>query len=172
MKFTDIIIPVIFAAVILYALRMKVDVWGEFIAGAKDNLKICVEILPTLIAITVAIGMLKSSGVITLVGEVLSPVISLLGFPKECIPLAFIRPISGSGALTVFESILSENGPDSFAGRVASVMMGSTETTFYTIAVYYGATKIRRTGSTLFCSLAGDITGFIVSALVVNILFG
>lgn len=172
MKFTDIIIPIIFAAIIVYALSRKVNVWGEFIEGARDNFRVCVEIMPTLIAITVAIGMLRSSGAITLVGELLSPLISFLGFPEECIPLAFIRPISGSGALSVYESILSENGPDSFVGRVASVMMGSTETTFYTIAVYYGATKIQKTRHTLFCSLAGDFTGFVISVLAVNLLFG
>ena len=95
-----------------------------------------------------------------------------IGFPAECLPLALIRPVSGSGALAVYEALLEEQGPDSFAGRVASVMLGSTETTFYTLAVYYGAVKIKNTRHTLAASLAGDITGFIVSVLTVNILFG
>ena len=102
--------------------------------------------------------------------EAAGPFFDKLGFPAECLPLALIRPVSGSGALAVYESIISENGPDSFSGKIASVMLGSTETTFYTLAVYYGAAGIRKTRHSLAASLTGDITGFIFSVLTVNLL--
>jgi spore maturation protein B len=127
--------------------------------------------MPTLIALMTAIGMFKASGGLELITTTVAPIIHKLGFPAECVALALIRPISGSGGLAVFESILNDYGPDSFAGRVASVMMGSTETTFYTIAVYYSVTKVKKTRHTLLCSLSGDLTGFIFSALLVRLFF-
>lgn len=171
MKITDIIIPFVIAAVLIYGLCSRVDIWDEFLVGARENMITAVKIMPTLIAIMTAIGMLRASGAISFLAELLSPITSFLGFPAECLPLAVIRPVSGSGALAVYEDILSANGADSFIGRVASVMMGSTETTFYTIAVYFGATKIKKTRHTLVCSLVGDFTGFVISALVIRVLF-
>lgn len=172
MKPTDFVIPVIIAAVLLVGLLSGVDIWNEFLLGAKENMMTAVEILPALIGIMTAIGVFRASGAVELLCSALSPLTTFLGFPEECLPLAIIRPVSGSGALGVYEQILSSCGADSFAGRVASVIMGSTETTFYTIAVYYGATKIKNTRHTLVCSLAGDFTGFVISALAVNLLFG
>lgn len=171
MNVTDFIIPVIIASIMLFGLIKKVDVFNEFIEGAKENLKIGVQILPALIALMTAVGMFKVSGALESLTMLLAPVTSLLGFPSECVPLALIRPISGSGALAVYESILSENHPDGFVGRVASVLLGSTETTFYTIAVYYSVTKIKKIRHTIVASLAADITGFVVSALAVNLYF-
>lgn len=172
MRLTDWIIPAVTVIVIIFGLKSKVDIFCEFTAGAKENLKVCADILPTLIALITAVGMFKASGAMELLTEFSSGFFDKLGFPAQCLPLALIRPISGSGALAVFESILSENHPDSFAGRAASVMLGSTETTFYTIAVYYGAVGIKKTRHTLPAALAGDMTGFIVSVLTVNIFFG
>ena len=171
MNFTSYIIPIIIGAILIFGLINGVDVFNEFIEGAKENLKTGVQILPALIALMTAVGMFKASGALDILTYALSPVTTFLGFPSECVPLAMIRPISGSGALAVYESILNSNHPDSFVGRVASVMLGSTETTFYTIAVYYSVTKIKKTRHTLACALAADFTGFVVSALVVNIFF-
>ncbi len=171
LNFSDFIIPVLIAVIMISGLIKKVDVFDEFIEGARENLKIGIQILPALIALMTAVGVFKASGALEVLTAIVSPVTEFLGFPSECFPLALIRPISGSGALAVYESILSENHPDGFAGRVASVLLGSTETTFYTIAVYYSVTKIKKTRHTLGAALAGDLTGFIVSALTVRLFF-
>lgn len=172
MSVTDWIIPAVTVIVIIWGLKNGTDIFGEFTEGAKENLKICAELLPTLIALITAVGMFRASGAEELIIGALSGFFERTGFPPECFPLALIRPVSGSGALAVYESILAENGPDSFAGRAASVMLGSTETTFYTIAVYYGAVKIKKTKHTLPAALMGDLTGFIISVLTVNLFFG
>ncbi len=171
MKITDILIPLIISAVLLTGLIKKVDVWSEFVDGAKGNFKTGIGIIPTLIAIITAVGMFKASGGMDFLTSAVAPITSLFGFPAECAPLAIIKPISGSAALAVLESILRTNGADSFAGRVASVMMGSSETTFYVLAVYFGATKIKNTRHALLCALLGDLTGMIMSAIIVRLLF-
>lgn len=170
-KITDLIIPVFMAIIIIIGLIKKVDVFSEFVSGAWENIKVGVQILPALIGLMLCIGMFNASGALTIISDFVKPFTEVLGFPSECVPLALIRPISGSGAITIFENILSANSPDDFVGRVASVMLGSTETTFYTIAVYYGVTKIKKTRQTLLASLSADFTGFVMSALVVRLLF-
>lgn len=160
-----------FLTIFIIGLYKKVDIFNEFIAGAWENIKIGVQILPVLIALMLCINMFKASGAINFISDFLRPLTEFLGFPNECVPLALIRPISGSGAITIYESILQDNNPDSLAGRVASVLLGSTETTFYTIAVYYGVTKIKKTRQTLIASLSADFTGFIFSALIVRLIF-
>ncbi len=169
---SDFVIPFFIAAIMIIGLIRKIDVFNEFTDGAKENLKASVSVLPALIALMTAIGMFKASGALDFISAVISPLTDFLGFPQECTPLAIIRPVSGSGALAVFENILTEVSPDSFAGRVASVIIGSTETTFYTIAVYYGITKVKKTRQALPASLAADFTGFILSALTVRIILG
>lgn len=169
---SDYVIPFLIALIMIIGLVKKVDVFSEFTEGAKENLKTAVSILPALVALMTAIGMFKASGALDFISAAISPMTSLLGFPNECIPLAIIRPVSGSGALAVFENILTDVSPDSFAGRVASVIIGSTETTFYTIAVYYGVTKVKKTRQALPASLAADFTGFVLSALTVRIILG
>ncbi|MCM1524443.1 MAG: spore maturation protein [Ruminococcus sp.] len=170
--FAAMIIPVITAATAIAAVCRKTDFFGEFALGAKENLSVCADILPSLIALVTAVSMFSASGAADLLASALSGVFAAAGFPAECFPLALIRPISGSGALAMFESVLRENHPDSFAGRTASVILGSTETTFYTLAVYYGAAGIKKTRHSLAAALTGDITGFIVSVLAVNLIFG
>lgn len=171
MKITDFVIPCFIAIIIIAGLIRGVDVFHEFIEGAKENLKVGIDVLPALIALLTAIGMFKASGALEVLTYVISPITNLLGFPSDCLPLALIRPVSGSGALAIFESILTDVHPDSFAGRVASVILGSTETTFYTIAVYFGVTKVTKTRHALVSSLASDITGFIFSVLTVQLIF-
>lgn len=167
---SDFVIPIFIALIMAAGLIKRVDVFSEFTDGAKENLKSAFDVLPALIALMTAIGMFKASGGLEIISSLIAPLTDFLGFPRECIPLALIRPVSGSGALAVFESILTEVSPDSFAGRVASVVIGSTETTFYTIAVYYGITKVKKTKHAIASSLAADLTGFILSALTVRLI--
>ena len=169
---SDFIIPFFIALIMVIGLIKRVDVFGEFTEGAKENLKAAFDVLPALIALMTAIGMFKASGALEVISAAISPITGFLGFPEECIPLAIIRPVSGSGALAVFESILNDVSPDSFAGRVASVIIGSTETTFYTIAVYYGITNVKKTRHAVVSSLTADLTGFIISALTVRLILG
>lgn len=169
MSFTSYIIPAVVAVVFTYGLYKKVDIFEEFMAGAAENIKVSFDIMPALIILVTCISMLSSSGVISFFTGVLAPAAEALGFPPECLPLTILRPLSGSGALAMYESIISQYSPDSFAGRVASVIMGSTETTFYTVAVYYGAAKVKNIRHTLICAVAADITGFIVSCTAVRL---
>ncbi|MCM1023749.1 MAG: hypothetical protein NC395_06790 [Prevotella sp.] len=169
---SDFVIPFFIAMIIIAGLAKRVDVFGEFTEGAKENLKAAFDVLPALIALMTAIGMFKASGALEVISEAISPLTGFLGFPEECIPLAIIRPVSGSGALAVFESILNDVSPDSFAGRVASVIIGSTETTFYTIAVYFGITNVKKTRHAAASSLTADFTGFVLSALTVRLILG
>lgn len=166
-----IIVPLIICLVFVFALVKKVDIFSEFIKGAKENLRVAVDLIPPLVILLTSIQMLTASGAIQALSELLSPVTSALGFPKECTSLALIRPISGSGALAVFESLLGDVSPDSFSGRVASVLMGSSETTFYTIAVYYSAVKIKAEYKVFVSSLTADFTCFVFSALIVRLFY-
>lgn len=157
--------------IIIYGLTKHVDVYDCFITGAKSGIKSAISILPALVTIFVAISIFKSSGLLTYVCEKLSFVTEMLGFPKEVLPICFLSPISGSGALTVYENVISEYGPDSFIGRVASVISGSTETTFYAITVYYGAIGIKKTRHTVLCSLCADFTSFLLASVFTKLFF-
>ena len=166
-----VIVPLIICAVFLTALLRRRDAFSDFTEGAKNGLETTVKILPSLVALMLGIGMLRSSGVLDGVSSLIGAAVGKIGFPTECIPLAVIRPFSGSGALSVFEGIVKDSGADSYAGRVASVLMGSTETTFYTVAVYFSATKIKKTSYCLISALIGDFVGFLMSMIAVKIIF-
>jgi len=168
---SDLFIPLTIAFILIFGLFKKVKVFDVFVAGAKTGIATAFRILPSLIAIMTGIVMFKASGALELITGWIAPLTDPAGIPKELIPLALLRPISGSGALALFQDILGTYGPDSFLGKVASVMQGSTETTFYTIAIYYSATKVNQTGRTLPCSLTGDVTSFLFSILAIRILF-
>lgn len=166
------VIPLMFFGVILYGLIKRVKVFDSFIYGAKDGLETSFRILPSLIALLTAITMFRASGALDIIISFLSPVLSLIRFPKEIAPLALMRPISGSGSLAIVKDLLSQYGPDSFVGKVASVMMGSTETTFYTLAVYFGSISIKDTRYTVKAALISDLAGMIASVYVVRLLLG
>lgn len=172
MNLSSLVIPLFVLVVFVYCICKKVDIFGEFVKGAKDNILIGFDILPSLVALMLAVEMFKASGAMTAITELISPLTEKIGLPGECVPLALMRPVSGSGALSILEGILESHSPDSYIGRVASVLLGSTETTFYTIAVYFGATKVRKTRHALPSALAGDFTAFILSALSVRLLLG
>ena len=168
----SLIIPAVMSVIIIHGLIKKTDIFDAFLSGAKEGLQTAVSILPALVALMTCVGMFKASGALDIFTFALGPLAGILQIPKEVIPLAIIRPISGSGALAVFNGILADFGPDSYIGRVASVIEGSSETTFYTIAVYFGAVKVIKTRHAVPASLAADITGFVMSALMVGLFFG
>lgn len=167
--FSNLVIPIVFSSILLYGLFKKIDVFDCFLCGAKEGIHTAVNILPALIALLTGIAMLKTSGALDFFCNMLSPLTAFLGIPKEILPQAVLRPISGSGALAVFQDILKEHGPDSFIGRVASVLQGSTETTFYTIAVYLGAVNIKKTRHLIPSALSADIAGMILSVCAVKL---
>lgn len=170
-KFSDYLIPVLLAGAALYALCRRVDVFSALTTGAGEGLSVVLRILPPLVALLTAVYMLRASGAQELLTELLTPVLTFLGIPPETVGLLLIRPVSGSGALAVGSDIMQTYGPDSTIGRTAAVMLGSTETTFYTVAVYYGAAGIRRTRHTIPAALAADITGFLAAAWTVRWMF-
>lgn len=172
MSIVDFVIPVFIFGVMSFGMYKKVDVFDSFVDGARGGVRTTFNVLPSLVLLMVAIKMFQSSGALEYIVKMVSPITSLIGMPDDLVPLVILRPISGSGSLAIVENILKANGPDSLAGRIASVMMGSTETTFYTIAVYYGAIKVKNTSYTLPSALIGDIAGFIASTMVVRYLFG
>ena len=170
-KFSDYLIPLLLAGAALYALCRRVDVFSALTTGAGEGLSVVLRILPTLVALLTAVYMLRASGALELLTELLTPVLTFLGIPPETVGLLLIRPVSGSGALAVGSDIMQTYGPDSTIGRTAAVMLGSTETTFYTVAVYYGAAGIRRTRHTIPAALAADIAGFLAAAWTVRWMF-
>ena len=170
-KFSDYLIPLLLAGAALYALCRRVDVFSALTTGAGEELSVVLRILPPLVALLTAVYMLRASGALELLTELLTPVLTFLGIPPETVGLLLIRPVSGSGALAVGSDIMQTYGPDSTIGRTAAVMLGSTETTFYTVAVYYGAAGIRRTRHTIPAALAADIAGFLAAAWTVRWMF-
>ncbi len=168
---SDYILPTIVVLIVLYGGFKGVDVFNVFIDGAKSGFKTVFNIIPSLIALLLSINMLKASGGLDVLLSLLSPIGDFLGIPRDIIPLTILSPISGSGSLGVYESILKDFGPDSFIGRCASVMMGSTETTFYTLALYYGSIGVKKTRHTVPSALCADFTSFILSPRFVKVFF-
>ena len=165
-------VPLLLLGCSAWALRNKVDVYAALTAGAESALGVAARILPSMAALFCAIYMLRASGALDLMSAALEPVTGLLGLPAETTALMLIRPLSGSGALAAGSELMAQYGPDSYIGRVAAVMLGSTETTFYTIAVYFDAAGIRKTRYTIPAALTADLAGFVFSALCVRLLMG
>ena len=161
----------IILAITLAGIFQGKEVFSLFTEGAASGIRTTFQIAPSIIGLVFMVTIFQESGFSAFLSELLSSVFNTEGFPKEVIPLALIRPVSGSGALAVLDNILSQSGADSFVGRVASVMMGSTETTFYTIAMYFGSVGISKTGCTVPCALLADITGILMSVVTVSIFF-
>ena len=164
------IIPIIFLLIITYGMIKGRKVYEWFIEGAKEGLNVCIRIFPCILAIIIAVEIFKKANLMSLVTNVLSPFTNLIGLPKELIPLVIIKPLSGSGAIGVFTDIIKSFGPDTKIGLIASVIMGTTETIFYTITVYFGAVKVKKTRHTLWAALLADLTAIIMSILVVNMI--
>lgn len=172
MNLSDLILPLLLASVALYGTGRRVNMYTALTRGAEDGLTVLLHIIPTLVGLLTAVSMFRASGAMDLLSRLFAPLLARLGIPPETIPLMLIRPVSGSGALAVASDLMASYGADSFIGRVAAVMMGSTETTFYTIAVYFGSAGIVRTRHTVPAALAADLTGFLTAALTVRLFFG
>ena len=166
------IVPLLILAVPLYAYAVKrVRVYESFIEGAKEGFTIGVRIMPYLVAILVAIGMFRASGAMDYLVWAIRPVIGWTGFPPEALPSSLMRSLSGSAAFAMSSEIFKLHGPDSFIGRLVSVIQGSTETTFYIMAVYFGAVAVRKTRYTLAGSLITDLSGIVAAFVIVRLLF-
>lgn len=170
--FSAWILPLLLSGAALWGARRRVDVYDALVTGGKSGLQVAVSILPALAALLTAVYMLRASGAMDALAAVLSPVLGALGIPPETAALLLVRPVSGSGALAVGSQLMEQYGPDSAVGRTAAVMLGCSETTFYTVAVYFGAAGIRRTRYTIPAALTADLAAFIAAAWAVRLCFG
>lgn len=163
-------IPIIVAMIIIFGFIKKVNVFDTFIEGAKEGMKSTVAIAPSIIGLITAVTMLKASGALDIFSAFIRPVTEFLSIPSEIVPMMILKPISGSGSIALLDNMFKNFGPDSLIGQIASVMMGSSETTFYAITVYYGAIGVKNIRYTVPCALLADLTAFIMSILTVYLL--
>ena len=168
---TALLVPALLVCIGLWSLHQRTDLYAVMTKGAKKGLETVYSILPPLIVLLTAISMLRASGFLDLLAALCTPVMKLLGIPVETAPLMFLRPFSGSGALAVGSELMQQYGPDSSIGRTAAVMLGSTETTFYVVGVYFGALGIKKTRHAVPAALAADLVGFIAAAFTVRLFF-
>lgn len=165
---TKSIIPIIVLSIITYGMIKGKKVYEWFIEGAKDGLKVCLNIFPYLLAMLVAVNIFREANLLDIVNNLISPIAGLIDLPKEIIPLVLVKPLSGSGAIGVLTDILSNYGADTRIGLIASVIMGTTETIFYTVTVYYGAVQIKKIRHTVWVAILADITAIIASVFIVT----
>lgn len=168
---TALIVPTLLVCVAGWCIYRKVDLFSAMVAGAREGFSVVKNILPSLVVLLTAVSMLRASGALEALAALCAPVFSLLGVPPETAPLVFLRPVTGSGALAVGSELMTRFGPDSYPGRCAAAMLGSTETTFYVIAVYFGAAGIKRTRHAVPAALVADLVGFISAAFFVRLFF-
>ncbi|MBR4546041.1 MAG: spore maturation protein [Oscillibacter sp.] len=167
----NLLLPLLLSSVGLCGLWRRADVYASLTRGAEDGFRVVLRILPALVTLLPAVAMFRASGAMELLSAWCAPLLDVLGIPPETAPLLLVRPISGSGALATVGELIRVHGVNSRVGRTAAVMLGSTETTFYTVAVYFGAAGIRRTRHAIPAALAADVTGFVVAALTVRLFF-
>lgn len=165
-------IPLVFIIILAAGLYRRVDVFDTFVEGARTGISTVLRIMPTLVGLMVSIGVFRSSGALDILVHTLRPVAGFAGIPPEVLPLAILRPVSGSASLAMMTDIIKEYGADSAAGRIASTMMGSTETTFYTVTVYFGAIGIKDIKYTIAAALVADAVSILCSVWAVQLLFG
>ncbi len=169
---SDFMIPVVFIIIIVYGLLNHVNVYDTFIKGAKDGFRIVVEIMPTLIGLMLAVGILRASGFLDALTKALTPLMEHVGFPSELVPIAIMRTISSSATTGLILDLFKTFGPDSLVGRMTSIMMGCTETIFYTMSIYFMTVKIKKTRYTLTGALIATLTGIIASVILTYKVFG
>lgn len=167
---TKSIIPIIVFIIITYGMFKGKKVYEWFVEGAKDGLKVCMNIFPYLLAMILAVHIFREAKLLDILNNLISPISGLIGLPKEVVPLVLVKPLSGSGAMGIFTDVLKNYGPDTFTGLVASVIMGTTETIFYTVTVYFGAVKIKKVRHTVWAAVMADMTAIIMAILMVKIL--
>lgn len=165
-------IPLLIGFILLYGTFKRVPTYESFVEGGKEGIKIAVSIIPFLVGMLVAISIFRASGALDALMNWIRPLMKTMGVPAEIVPLLIIRPISGTAALGMTSDLIAVNGPDSFIGRLASVLQGSTDTTFYVLTVYFGAVGIKKMGDALKVGLLADVVGIIVSIIIVAFIFG
>ena len=168
---TALLVPAIFCAILIYGLHKKVDIYDALTCGIREGLQVCAGIFPALVTMLTLITMLRASGAIDLLAHFLAPIVESLGMPADCLPLALLRPFSGGGALAVGSAVMEQAGPDSLSGRIAAVMLGSSDTSFYTIAVYFGAAGVQKSRYAVPAALIGDMAGMAAAIAAVKLLF-
>ncbi|MBA4311514.1 MAG: spore maturation protein [Chlorobiaceae bacterium] len=165
-------IPGLILFIVVYGVIKKVKIYEAFVEGAKEGFNVGVRIIPYLVAMLVAIGIFRAGGAMELLAKLISPLTNFINMPAEALPMAIMRPLSGSGALGVMAETIKANGPDSLIGRMVAVMMGSGETTFYVLAVYFGSVSITKTRQAVPAGIIADIVGILMSVWIVNLIFG
>jgi spore maturation protein B len=165
------IIPLILVGFPLYGLYKRVPVYESFVEGGKEGFQVAVRIIPYLVAILFAIAMFRASGAMDFLVTLLNPVLSLIGFPAEVLPMAIIRPLTGSGSAGIVVDMINQYGEDSIFVKMAAVMFGSTETTFYIIAVYFGAVGVKKTRHALHAGLTADLAAMLIAVWLVRLLY-
>ncbi|WP_026893601.1 spore maturation protein [Clostridiisalibacter paucivorans] len=166
------VLPILITIILVHGYIMDIKIYDKFVEGAKEGIKTSIKIMPYLLALFIAVGMFRDIGFMEILTDILYPIVKPFNIPKGVIPLAIIRPISGSGALTVVKDITHFFGPDSLEGRVAATMMGSAETIFYTMAVYFGAIGIKKTRYTLWIALLSHIAAVLSAVWICKVFFG
>lgn len=166
-----VFLPLFIAGIVIFGLAKKIAVYDTFIKGARQGLKTVVRILPFVVGFVFAINIFTASGCFDYIAAALSPILKPIGIPPEILPLALMRPFSGSASIGVLSTILQKYGPDSFIGRSASTLMGSSETLFYTTALYFGSVGIKKTRHTVPASLIAEVFGLVASVLLCNLFF-
>lgn len=166
------IVPLFVFIILIFGFFKKVKIFDSFLIGAKSGLNTAVSLIPTLIGLITAVSMLRASGLLDKFCLIISPICTEIGLPSEVVPMMLLRPVSGSGSTALLNSIFEQYSPDSIIGQIASVMCGSTETTFYAISVYCSGVGITKTRHTVFCAVLADIAAAFFSVAAVNILLG
>ena len=166
------VLPAIIVGFPLYGMIKKVPVYEEFVEGAKEGFRVAVMIIPYLVAILFAIGMFRASGALDFLISGLDPVLGLIGIPAEVLPMMIVRPLTGGGSVGIVVDLINQYGEDSLIVKIAATMFGSTETTFYVIAVYFGAVNIKKTRHAVPAGLTADVVAMLLAVYVVKWLFG
>lgn len=167
----SVLIPSIVLFILIYGLTKNVEIYDEFLEGVKEGLSMALGIFPTMFSMTICINVMLKSNIINDMANWFEPVLNFLNYPKELLSLAIMRPLSGSSSLIIMDSILKNNGPDSFIGRVASVLQGSTDTTIYIISLYFSSVGVKKIKYSLIVGLLADLMAIIISIIVIKILF-
>lgn len=171
MKITDMILPLLISFIILYAYLKKVNVYESFIEGTKESFSFIIKMFPSILSMVFAVNIFIKSNILESLFTLLNPILSKINVPVEILPMAVIRPISGSSSLALLNNIFEKFTPDSYIGKIASVIQGSTDTTFYVLTLYFGTVGIKKIKYSLWAGLIADLFGIIASIIVVNILF-
>lgn len=169
---SKMIIPIFVLSVIFYGMKKKVFIYDTFLEGAKEGLITAFNVFPSIIAMVFAINIFLNSGILETIFSLLTPILNAFHIPLNILPMAFVRPISGTASLAIMNDIFIKFGPDSFAGRLASTIQGCTDTTIYVLALYFGSIKINKTRHALTTGLFADFVGIIASFIIVSIVFG